>query len=320
MKKLFIALVFALLALLPAKGQNSLGKSDDVQRLSIAALVPKEAGDIPNGSASMLENKMRQIVTQNGLGASEYGSRFAIVPGINVLTKDITPSAPPLMALTVEFVFYIVDAETQTIFSQTSVEFKGAGQTEEKAMIQIIRNINPKMGQFKGFVEKGKEKIIEFYNSKCDVFLKQAQALAGQRKYEEALHLLSEVPDVCRECYDKSADLSIDIFKQWDDYTCGRYLAAAKAAWANIDHDVAAVNLAYITPDSKCWAEGQALAEEIKKKLLEDGKVWDFKMKRYNDAIDLEKQRLQIIHDIGVAYATALGQYYSYRDWVWLYR
>lgn len=319
MKRLIIGLIFLLLTFVSAQSQNSLGKSDDIQRLSIAAIVPQDAGNIPSGASTILENKLRQIVTQNGLGASEYGSRFAIVPGINILTKDITPTAPPLLALTVEFVFFIVDAESQTIFSQTSVEFKGVGQSEEKALIQIIRNINPKMGQFKGFVEKGKEKIIEFYNSKCDLFLKTAESLASQRKYQEALYILSSVPDVCRECYGRSMDLSMEIYKQYEDYTCGQYLAAAKAAWANIDHDIAAQNLAYITPDSKCYAEAQTLADEIKKKLLEYGKVWDFKLKRYNDAIDLEKQRLQTIRDIGVAYAQAMARNY-YSNWIWLYR
>jgi len=38
----------------------------------------------------MLLNKMRQITTQNGLGASEFGSRFFMVPSISVVTKDIT--------------------------------------------------------------------------------------------------------------------------------------------------------------------------------------------------------------------------------------
>jgi hypothetical protein len=318
MKRSIIVIFFALMTFISARSQNSLGKADDIARLSIAAIVPEKAGMVPGGARTTLENKMRQIVTQNGLGASEYGSRFAIVPGINILSKDITPTAPPQEALTVEFVFYIVDAVSQTIFSQTSVQFKGVGQTDEKALIQVIRNINPKMGQFKGLVENGKVKIIEYYNSKCDVLLTNSQALASQRKYQEAIYNLMSVPDVCRECYDRSMSLSMEIYKQYDDYTCGQYLAAAKSAWANIDHDKAAENLAYITPDSKCYTEAQALADEIKKKLLEDGKVWDFKLKRYNDAVDLEKQKLQTIRDIGVAYAQALARDY-YSNWDWLY-
>jgi hypothetical protein len=319
MKRLLMTLALPALMFAGAYSQNSLDKTDDLGRIAIAAVVPEEVTTVPSGAASILENKMRQIAAQNGLGASEAGSRFVIVPGVNILTKDITPTAPPQQALTVEFVFYIVDAVSQTIFSQTSLQFKGVGQSEEKAMINVIRNINPKQGQFKGFVDKGKQKIIEYYNSKCDVFLKNAQSLASQRKYEEALYLLSGVPDVCRECHDKSTDLSIEIFKQYEDYTCGQYLAAAKAAWANIDHDKAAENLAHIYPDSKCYSEAQALVDEIKKKLLEDGKVWDFKIKRYNDQIDLEKQMLSAIRDIGVSYTQAAVAEYHYK-WDWLYR
>ena len=175
------------------------------------------------------------------------------------------------------------------------------------------------MGQFKGLIETGKAKIIEYYNSQCDVILKGAQALAAQRKYDEALISLISVPDVCRECYDKSMDLSTEIYKQYEDYSCGQNIAAAKAAWANLDSDKAAQSLALITPEAKCYAEAQTLADEIKAKLLEDGKVWDFKMKRYNDAADMEKQKLQNVHDIGVALASHHWGDYSNVNWAWLY-
>lgn len=320
MKKLLISATLVALCLSSSFGQNSLGKADDAERLAIATVVPVAAGNIPEGAKSILANKMRQITTQNGLGASEYGTRFALVPGISVLTKDITPTAPPQQVVTLEIVFYVVDAVGQTIFSQTSVQFKGVGQTEDKAYIMAIKNINPKMGQFKGLIEKGKEKIIEYYNSQCDVILKGAQALASQRKYDEALINLISVPDVCRECYDKSMDLSTEIYKQYEDYSCGQNIAAAKAAWANLDHDKAAQSLALITPEAKCYAEAQILADEIKAKLLEDGKVWDFKMKRYDDSVDIEKQKLQNVHDIGVALASHYWGDYSKVKWDWLYQ
>ena len=149
-----------------------------------------------------------------------------------------------------------------------------------------------------------------------DVILKGAQALASQRKYNEAIFNLIAVPDVCRECYDKSMDLSAEIYKQYEDYTCGQNLAAAKAAWANLDSDKAAESLGLINPEAKCYAEAQQLADQIQKKLLEDGKVWDFKVKKYDDATSMEKQKLQNIHDIGVAAASN----YSYAKWDWLYK
>lgn len=320
MKKLLISATLMLLCLSNSFGQNSLGKADDAERLAIAAVVPDAAGNIPEGARTLLQNKMRQIASQNGLGASEYGTRFALVPGVSVLTKDITPSAPPQQVVTLEIVFYVVDAVGQTIFSQTSVQFKGVGQTEDKAYISAIKNINPKMGQFKGLIEKGKEKIIEYYNSQCDVIIKGAQALAAQRKYDEAIFNLISVPDVCRECYDKSMDISTELYQQYEDYTCGQNIATAKAAWANLDHDKAAQSLALIYPDAKCYPEAQQLADEIKSKLLEDGKVWDFKIKRYDDAISIEKQKLQNVHDIGVAWASNHYANDYYAKWDWLYR
>jgi hypothetical protein len=319
MKKLLITISLGLVCFGSSFGQNSLGKSDDSERLAIATVVPNQAGNIPEGARNMLLNKMRQITTQNGLGASEFGSRFFMVPSISVVTKDITPTAPPQQVVTLEFTFYVVDAVAQTIFSQTSVQFKGVGQSEDKAYIMAIKNINPKMGQFKGFIEKGKEKIIEYYNSQCDVIIKGAQALAGQRKYEEAIFNLSAVPDVCRECYDRCMDLSVEIYKQYEDYSCGQNIAAAKAAWANLDSDKAAESLGKITPDASCYPEAQTLADEIKSKLTEDGKMWDFKMKKYDDNMDLQKQKMQNVHDIGVAWANNYWSAHSDASWAWLY-
>ena len=141
MKKLLITISLGLVCFGSSFGQNSLGKSDDSERLAIATVVPNQAGNIPEGARNMLLNKMRQITTQNGLGASEFGSRFFMVPSISVVTKDITPTAPPQQVVTLEFTFYVVDAVAQTIFSQTSVQFKGVGQSEDKAYIMEILGI-----------------------------------------------------------------------------------------------------------------------------------------------------------------------------------
>ena len=43
------------------------------------------------------------------------------------------------------------------------------------------------------------------------------------------------------------------------------------------------------------------LYSEIKGKVLDD---WKFEMKKYQDGIDLEKQRIEAARQIGVAYGT----------------
>lgn len=320
MKKIILSLIVLALGV-NLNAQNSQGKTDDLGRIALAAIVPDQATDIPSAAHQVLANKMQQIAVQNGLGASAANPRFCIVPLVNVLSKEITPTAPPMQALSLDITFYIVDAASQVIFSQTSVQVKGVGQTEDKAFMQALKNVNVKAGQFKGFVEKGKEKIVEYYNSQCDVVLKGAQALAGQKKYEESLFTLLSVPDVCRECFDKSMDLSTEIYKQYANYKCTEYMAGAKAAWANMNADKAAEFLGKITPDMECYEQAVMLTDEITQKQLADGaNVWDFKMKQYDDSVEKEKLMIQAGKEVVMTWAHwGQGKYFNW-DWSWLYK
>jgi hypothetical protein len=318
-----ISILFLALLAIPfvSVSQNSQGKTDDLGRVALAAFVPEQAEGIPESARQQLQSKMQQIAVQNGLGSAGANARFCIVPMVNVVSKEITPTAPPMQAVNLEVVFYIVDAASKSIFSQTSISVKGVGQTEDKAYINGLKNINVKAGQFKGFVENGKIKIIEFYNSQCDVIMKGSQALAGQKKYEEALYGLLSVPDVCRECFDKCMDLSTEIYKQYANYKCTEYMSGAKAAWASMNTDKAAEFLGKITPDMECYKEAVQLVEEIKQKQLADGaNVWTFKMKQYDDSVDKEKLMIQAGKDVAVAWAYWGASANFNWDWNWLYK
>lgn len=320
MKKVFISLSLLIAISFYGYAQSSLGKTDDLGRIAIAAIVPDAAG-IPSNAQTMLTNKLQQVTTQNGLGASPYNARFAIVPMVSVVSKEITPTAPPMHALNLEITLYIVDAQSQNIFSQTSIPLKGVGKTEDAAYTQAIKNINPKAGQFRGFVESGKEKIVEFYNSQCDVVIKGSQALAGQKKYEEALFLLLSVPDVSRECFDKCMDISIDIYKQYGDQKCNEFLSAAKAAWAGKELSKVEENLGKITPDMACYPEAQQLVEQITKAVEAEGaSSWTYKMKVYDDTVEKEKMMIQAGKEVAISWAYwGAAQHFNW-DWAWLYK
>lgn len=311
-----ITIVILTLLSVHSFAQSSLGKTDDLGRIAIAAIVPDEA-EIPAGTQRMLQNKLTQIVTLNGLGSVE-GSQFALVPMVSVINQDVTPTAPPQIALTVEVSLYIVDAISRNIFSQTSIEIRGVGRTEERAYAQALNNLNPRHGQFRGFVEKGKEKIVEYYNSKCDVILSSAKALAGQKKYEEALHTLMSVPDISRECYDMSMNLSLDIYQEYANHKCNEYLSAARAAWAGKELSAVEENLGKITPDMACYSDAEQFMAQITAAVeAEGGSAWNFKMKKYDDSVDIEKMKIQAGKEVAQswAYYGASSQF----DWSWMY-
>ncbi|HOP03948.1 MAG TPA: hypothetical protein PL017_09155 [Tenuifilaceae bacterium] len=317
MKKTVVVLLTALAPLL-SMGQSSLGKTDDLGRIALAAIVP-DAAEIPKNASKMLQNKMQQIATQNGLGASEQ-SQFAIVPIVTIVSKEVTPTAPPMQALNLDITLYIVDGQSQNIFSQTTISTKGVGKTEDAAYVQGIKQLNAKHGQFKGFVEKGKEKIIEYYNSQCDVIIKGSQALAGQQKYEEALYMLLSVPDISRECYDKCMDFSIDIYKQFADQKCSEYLSAAKAAWAGKELSSVEENLAKITPDMACYPEAQQLVEQVTAAVeAEGGKAWEYKMKVYDNTVEKEKMMIQAGKEVAMQWAHWGAAKHFNWDWRFLY-
>ena len=313
-----ISILFLALLAIPfvSMSQNSKGKTDDMGRVALAAFVPDQAEGIPPSARQMLQNKMQQIAVKNGLGAAGANLRFFIVPLVTVISKDITATAPPMVAINLDVTFYIVDASSRSIFSQTSIQAKGVGQNDDKAYISALKNVNVNDGKFKGFVEQGKTKIMEFYNSQCDVIMKGANALAGQKKYEEALFGLLTVPDVCRECFDKCMDLSVDIYKQYANYKCTEYMAGAKASWAAMNTDKAAEFLGKVTPDMECYPQAVQLTQEITQKMLADGaNVWTFKMTQFDANVDKEKMMIEAGKEVAVAQAWSASTY----DWNWLY-
>lgn len=299
-------------------GQSNLGKTDDLGRIAIAALVPDEAG-LPAGASRTLQNKMMQIATQNGLGAMEERAQFAMVPMVSVITHDVTPTAPPQVALTLELSMYIVDVVSQNIFSQVSMQIRGAGTSEERAYAQALRNVNPRQGQFKGFIDRGKERIVEYYNSQCDVIITGSRALAAQQQYEEALFLLMSVPDVSRECFNQSMILTADIYQQYSNQKCQEFLAQARSAWAAKELDKVAENLGQITPEMDCFPQAEDLLATVTRAVEAEGaSSWDFKMKKYEDNIDLQRLRIEAGRDIARSWAWwGAARYF---DWSWLYK
>lgn len=303
MKKI-LALLFSVFSLhFFVLAQNNLGKTEDMGRISLTPVVSDQYTDIPNVAKQILSTKLQQLASDNGLGAGNLMPRFIITATINVLTKDIIPGPPQMVAENFEVVFFIADYFDQKVFSSVSINLKGVGINETKAFIEGIKLIKPKSPDLKQFVESGKTKIIEYYNSKCDFILKNALSLSSQRKYEEAIYTLTSVPEVCKECFDKAMDAAGPIYQQYVNYLCDQNLAKAKASWAGSMDTYGAQDagnyLSQIYPDAKCYKEAQELVKEIKERTKE---LWKFEMKKYDNEIKLEQQRINAYRDVGVAY------------------
>lgn len=281
-----------------AQGENG----DDVGNIPIAIVAAKQQ-NVPDAVNTYIENKLHQVISQNGLGSSDYQGRFVVTASIVSATKDIIPGPPRRIAENVDITFYIVDMMEHTIFSTTTISVKAVDASEEKALIKAVCSINVKMPQIKSFVSEGRNKIVSYYSSHADQIILTAKSLAKQRKYEEALYELCAIPAVCGEAYNKAIAAADGIYQEYVDYLCSENLAKARSAWMAQQNasgaSAAGEYLSKIYPDAKCYKEAQSLYKEIKDKVLSD---WNFEMKKYDDVIALEKQRIQAWRAVGVAY------------------
>lgn len=206
MKRLLLVFVLGLALSLPSEAQNNQGKAGDASRIALAPVV--DDLNIPTNAKGMLESKMRQMCVLNGLSGEGENPLFSIKATIDVLSKELTATAPVMHSLVLTINMFVVDNSTGNVFSQTSIDVKGAGQNESKAYASAIKNLDPKKGQFKTFITQGQAKIIEFYNSQCDFVISRAQALKEQGRDGDASALLYSVPTVCKECYDQCMQLA----------------------------------------------------------------------------------------------------------------
>ena len=83
MKRLTILIVSLLATYYSGISQSSLGKTDDLGRIAIAAIVPDEAG-VPGGAQRNLQNRLMQVASLNGLGATENAAQFVMVPMLSI--------------------------------------------------------------------------------------------------------------------------------------------------------------------------------------------------------------------------------------------
>lgn len=267
------------------------------------AVVGATQKGIPNGVNRYMENKLQQVISQNGLGSADYYGRFVITASIVPVTKDILPGPPKQFSENLDVTLYIVDNVDQKIFSSVTVSARAVDRSEEKVFNKAVRSINVKSPEITSFVNEGRDKIVAYYVVQADRIITKARNLAKQRQYEAAFFELNAIPEACGAAYDRALAVGTEIYQEYVDYLCEVNLARARSAWMAQQNSDGAYEageyLSQILPDAKCYGEANNLYKEIKAKVLDD---WKFEMKKYNDQISLEQARIDAWRQVGVAY------------------
>ena len=262
------------------------------------SIVQPERNEIPQEAANQLENRMHQLITANGIADTDPNGRFVITAKSFIVTKDIVGGAPQRVSQKIDFTFMIGDIIENKVFESYTFSAIGIGINENKSYINAITKMKTNSPQFTTFMEKAKEKIIQYYVARCEQIMLDAKQQAANHDYQQAIYQLMQVPNIC-DCAEKCQTLMIEYYDAYTESTAVELLNSAKSKWASAPNAegaaMAADIIAQIPAGTKVQSELDALVAEINQKLREDEKRdWAFKMRQYEDEQARQKREFQL--------------------------
>ena len=317
MKKIIVGFIFLFVFSL----SYTQVKLDDFGRIILNSYLSDKL-ELSTEVKNTLLTKLDQISSSNGMGGSQVNPRFIITANILVGSKDVVAGPPQMIAQNIDISLFIGDAIENTIYSTFILKAKGVGTNENKAFIDALNSINPKNKDISDFILEGKTKIINYYSSKCDFILKDAQSLVNQDKYEEAIYNLSIIPDVCKDCYFKCQDTLSSIYQKKIDNECKNKLTQAKSVWGIQQTQQGAEKaleiLSHIKPSASCQSDVKSFLKLMNDKLIANEKAeWDFKMKQYKDNLELEKLKTTSYKEVAIEYLKTQPKSVTYNNVYW---
>lgn len=271
--------------------------------MPLRVIVPQQVEALDATSESQIINKLRHIAVQNGIAGGMDASPFAITASVDVINKEIINGSPAKYIYVLNVNLFIVDTQDQKIYSSASVEVRCVGNSQTKAYVNGIKQLSPSNAEVQACIERGKQKMLDYYDRNYQNIIKKAKVQSSLRNYEEALFYLMSVPE-CSIGYDAAMAEVINVYKQFVDRQCVENLAQAQAAWMSgftaENAAVAGVFLSEIYPDAACYEDAQQLVREIKKHM---GEEWKFELKRWDDSVSIQLQQMKYAREIAIAFA-----------------
>ena len=221
-KVLIAVFVTAILPVTVAAQENTSG-------ISLKAVVVDD--DIPAAAVKNIETKLQRALASNGIGDMDYTQRFVLAAKVDVVQNDVMPSNPPRVSKKLDLTLMVGDVIENKIYETCTMTLAGIGTNEAKAFISAFSRVNPNNEELQSMLAAAKEEIMAYYENNCDYIISNANSLAGQQKYDEAIARLMSVPEVCKDCYEKCQTAAVKIFGQRLDADCSALLNEAKNGW-----------------------------------------------------------------------------------------
>ena len=275
------------------------------ESMSVRVFIPENDG-IPTESRKQLEAKVKQIASNYGLVDDILNDRFYLSANVLTTSRDVVPSTPPRVSLKMDVILYFGDVLEGKLFGSLPISVTGVGQNENKACIQAFKQIPTKSKDMASFFEN---RII-----------RDAEILVKQGDYEDAVSLLLSVPDFCGDIAVEAHDAALKVYDQMINAEGEALFRKADDLWRVKKDERTAIDvidiLSGINPASTAAPKGQTLVKTMEKYLSTRKdteadrlqKDREFKIKQYEDDLELRRQQLKDQTSIERAKADAMGK------------
>jgi len=285
--------------------------------IPITICLTKQTEQLPAASQQLLINSLKRVATQAGLIADVSATQFFLTVKFDVLDKDIVPSTPAVELQDVGVTLYLGDMYDEKIFSTAYFEIKCAGTNDTKMWNDALKRLSGNAPQIKQMVAEGKQAIVNWYDANYKTVLKRAESLMAYHNYKEAVLQAMSVPP-CSKGYNEASKFGLKAFKQYVNNEGINLLTTAKAIWAaGQTQEAGGEAMAYllmIDPSSASYPEALQLMKEVQTQVRSDIDLEN--RDKYEDAIELERLRIDALRQIGVAWGKGQQPSTTYLNWI----
>lgn len=276
------------------------------QNVGISAQIVDEK--IPEEAARQLETKLQNALISNGFVNNGYVERYVLTAKVDITQKDISPTTPARISEKMDITLMVGDVIENKLYSSVTLSVAGIGTNDNKTFINAFRNIKEDNPKIQEMLNDAKTKIWDYYTNHCSEIIQKSNSLSSTQSYDEAIFLLSSVPNICDDCFMQCQQQAGVVYQQKIDSEATTLLEKAKTAWAVNQNEQGAKEVAniicQINPKSSIYNQVLSLRNTVNKKLQADEKrEWDLKMKQYEDNQAFKRSLVDAATAIGVSWA-----------------
>ena len=182
----------------------------DIGKVMLGVKITDDALDETKQVAQQLQSRLSQIATQAGY-SSTGSSLFSISPNVIVNYVDVAEGGmKPIYVIQGDLAISIFGGADNTVFSSTTLSFKGSSTDKNKALMSGILKIG--YPQLKSMFDTARTKILDYYAAKEEMIFAKADSYAHNQKYDEAIACLLLIPEELFELHSKAMAKAIDIY------------------------------------------------------------------------------------------------------------